>query len=234
MGLAINEHSDGILLTEEVENFLKMCVRKKLNILLSGMPDSAVMTVLQKLVSHIDHERVIFIQDEPKEAEIESFNNPVSPYHKDDFLYIAATESISKRKIAHTAMKLNASRIIFENITGDEAEVLLEIWASGYIGSMAVIHEQKPYNALLKIASCFPGSVLKPSIDHLIKEAAYYVEVVIQTEKLTNGSAVISSISVFDYKDGKVNQRDLFVFDKERNALVNTGVILEKVNSLEE
>lgn len=118
------------------------------------------------------------------------------------------------RSLVRNCLRMRPERIIVGEVRGPEAFDLLQAMNTGHDGSMGTLHANSPREALSRLESLVTmGGYSLPSktIREIICSS---VDVIIQAERLRDGSRRITHITEIVGMEGEVPiTQDLFVFE---------------------
>jgi pilus assembly protein CpaF len=198
-------------LTAEMGLLLQALVRAKLNVLVSGGTGSGKTTLLNILSAAISpDERVVTIEDaaelrlqQPHVVRLET-----RPPNTE------GVGEVSQRALVRNALRMRPDRIILGEVRGAEAFDMLQAMNTGHEGSMATVHANTARDALLRVenmVSMGPGALGSRVARQLIASA---VSVVLQLQRLSDGSRRLVSISEVTGQEGDaILMQDLQVFE---------------------
>ena len=199
-------------LNESMSEFLQAIVKSKLNILISGGTGSGKTTLLNVLGNSIPlRERVITIEDSA-ELKLDKSNVVGMEARPPN---VEGKGEVSIRQLVKNALRMRPDRIIVGEVRGSEAFDMLQAMNTGHEGSITTVHANTPTDALRRIE----GMVVMAGMDlptHIVRE--YIVgalDIIVQGERLTDGSRKITSISEVVVDDeGKIQVHEIFKFQK--------------------
>lgn len=120
-----------------IENFLRLAVRSRQNIIVAGATGSGKTTLLKALCEEIPHaERLITIED-AAEITLPRHDNAVHLFYSKGR---QGASDITAAALLEACLRLRPDRIIQAEIRGEEAFSFLDLAASGHPGSMTSIH----------------------------------------------------------------------------------------------
>ncbi len=207
------------MLDNKIYKFLRRCVEKKLNIMVTGGTSTGKTTLLNVLSNFIkENERIITIEDTlelnlslPHVIRLES--RPPN---------IEGKGEISIRNLVKNSLRMRPDRIIIGEIRGLEAIDVLQAMNTGHSGSMSTLHANSPQDLVSRLETLLLMAGLNLNPDTAKRIQASSLDLVIHLEKLENGQKVISKISEIVSGDGKNLQvRDLYKF--YRGKFTHTG-----------
>jgi pilus assembly protein CpaF len=198
-------------MSNDMARFLDLSIILKRNLLVSGGTGSGKTTLLNVLGSRIPgNERLLIIEDT---SELQVKSNHVVRFetkHKD----FEGKGEVSIRDLVKASLRLRPDRIIVGEVRGAEGLDLVQAMNTGHDGSMGTIHANNPTQAMNRLETlCMIADVGVPA--HVIRaQVADAVHLVVQTNRLRDGSRKITHVSeiIGLNSDGNYNVKDLFVF----------------------
>ena len=208
-------------LTEESAQFLEQLVKAKYNLFVCGGTNSGKTTFLNALSSFIpETERVITIEDSA-ELQITHVPNLVRLETRN-----ANTEGegeITISQLIKASLRMNPSRIIVGEVRGAEALDMLQAMNTGHPGSLSTGHGNSPQDMLSRLEVMVLMGAELP-LDAIRSQIASALDIMVHLGTLKDGSRkVLSIVEIGGYKNGKVEQKPLFVYDREEKRLKKTG-----------
>ena len=194
----------------EMARFLDVATILKRNILVSGGTGSGKTTLLNVLGSRIPgNERTLILEDT---AELQIKSNHVVRFETKAKDFEGKGE-VTIRDLMRAALRLRPDRIIVGEVRGAEALDLIQAMNTGHEGSMGTIHSNNPYQAMNRLETlCMLGDLGVPA-QVIRNQVAEAVQLVVQANRLRDGTRKITAISEILGHDGnKYLTNDLFLF----------------------
>lgn len=220
-------------LTLEAKDLLVECVEKKLNVVISGGTGSGKTTLLNVLSSLIDSEaRIVTIEDaaelrlmQPHVVRLES--RPPNAEGKG---------AITIRDLLKNALRMRPDRIVVGEVRDSAALDMLQAMNTGHDGSLTTVHANTPRDALSRIETMVLMSGMDLPVSVIREQISQAVDLIIQQNRLRDGSRKITQITEVVGRDsGVIQLQDLFVYEyaegvsgRNKGALVSTGLSLQK------
>jgi len=179
-------------LTDEAARVLQIAAASRCNILISGGTGSGKTTLLNCLSGFAaDDERIITCEDS---AELQ-LQQPHVVRLETRPANLEGKGEVSMRDLVKNCLRMRPERIIVGEVRGPEAFDLLQAMNTGHDGSMGTLHANSPREGLSRLESMITmGGFALPSktIREMIVSA---VNVVVQAQRLRDGSRRITHIS---------------------------------------
>lgn len=197
-------------LTKPMAEFLKICGRIRLNIIISGGTGSGKTTLLNALSANIDSgERIITIEDaaelqlkQPHVLRLET--RPAS---------LEGRGEINQRQLVKNALRMRPDRIILGEIRGDEVIDVLSAMNTGHDGSMATIHANSPRDCLSRLENLVAMSAVSIQPESLRYQIASAVHLVVQIQRMNDGKRRIVQIEeIIGIEQGRIATQTLFQY----------------------
>jgi pilus assembly protein CpaF len=181
------------------------------NVLISGGTGSGKTTLLNTLTAFIDPtERVVTCEDA---AELQ-LQQPHVVRLETRPPNLEGTGQVTMRDLVKNCLRMRPERIIVGEVRGSEAFDLLQAMNTGHDGSMGTLHANTPREALSRLESMITmGGFSLPAktIREIIVAA---VDVVIQAQRLRDGSRRITQITeVLGLEGETIITQDLLTYE---------------------
>jgi len=200
-------------ITPEGARVLAVVGRSRCNVIISGGTGSGKTTLLNCLTAYIDaDERIVTCEDA---AELQ-LQQPHVVRLETRPPNLEGQGQITMRDLVRNCLRMRPERIIVGEVRGPEAFDLLQAMNTGHDGSMGTVHANTPRECLSRIESLITmGGYNLPS--KTIREMIVgSVDVIIQAERLRDGSRRITNITEVIGSEGDVIiTQDLLVFQIE-------------------
>jgi pilus assembly protein CpaF len=211
-------------LTFEMAEILKMCVKAKMNIIISGGTGAGKTTLLNALSSFIpEDERVVTIEDS---AEL-MLQQPHVVRLETRPKNIEGKGEITARDCVKNALRMRPDRVVIGETRGEEAMDMLQAMNTGHDGSLTTIHANNPRDAMLRIETMIQMAGMKLTERAMRQQIASAVELVVQATRLSDGSRRVTYISeIIGLDDKEVIVQDVFKY--ERYGVDANGKVIGK------
>lgn len=180
---------------------LKIMGKVRCNIVISGGTGSGKTTLLNCLTNYIEHdERVITCEDA---AELQ-LQQPHVVRLETRPPNLEGTGAVTMRDLVKNCLRMRPERIIVGEVRGPEAFDLLQAMNTGHDGSMGTLHANTPRECLSRIESMITmGGFSLPS-KTLREMICSSVDVIIQAQRMRDGSRRITHITEVMGMEGEV------------------------------
>jgi pilus assembly protein CpaF len=199
-------------LTRPMLEFLEVCVRARLNALISGGTGAGKTTLLNVLSGFIsERERIVTIEDA---AELQLHQEHVARLETRP-PNVEGKGAIRQRQLLINALRMRPDRIVVGEVRGEEALDMLQAMNTGHDGSLTTVHANSPRDALTRVETMISmGSVNLPerAMRHQIASA---IQIVCQQSRMSDGTRKVTSISEITGMEGDViTMQEIFTFEK--------------------
>ncbi len=209
-------------LTYEIAEMLQMCVKARLNILISGGTGAGKTTLLNALSAFIpEGERIVTIEDsaELKLQQLHVVRLETRPRN------IEGRGEITQRDLMRNALRMRPDRIVVGEVRGEEAIDMLQAMNTGHDGGLTTIHANSPRDALTRLETMAYMAGLRVSDRTMRWQISSAIHVVIQMARLSDGRRRITSISEMAGLEGDaIAMQEIFQF--ERQGVAEHGTVL--------
>ena len=207
-------------ITREVAEKLKILVKAKYNIFISGGTGSGKTTFLNALSNYIPKdERVITIEDSA-ELQIEGIENLVSLEARN--ANAAGAGEITIRDLIKSSLRMRPERIIVGEVRGGEALDMLQAMNTGHDGSLSTGHANSSEDMLTRLETMvLQGSEGLP-LEAIRQQIASAVDIIIHLSRLRDKSRKTMEITeIVKYENGKIVRNPLYVFEEDQFTTMN-------------
>ena len=216
-------------LCQKAADFLKACIKARLNILITGSTGAGKTTLLNVLMRLVPlNERMITIED------TEELSVPKSHH----FLKLLTRQSnvegkgeITIENLVKLSLHVRPDRIIIGEVRGEEAFYFLQAINTGHRGSMCTMHANDAEDALIRVETL--GLMAKANIQAQVVKRfiGMGLDLVIHLMRDSKGQRLIAQIAEVTYKNDTCNIENIFHRQDIKKArkgsqdLVHTGKI---------
>ncbi|MDR2766552.1 MAG: CpaF family protein [Holosporaceae bacterium] len=198
-------------LTQDMHRVLRIAAISSLNIIISGGTGSGKTTMLNALSQLIDpRDRIVTCEDsaelklqQPHVVRLES--RPPNTEGKGE---------VTIRDLVKNALRMRPDRMVIGEVRGAECLDMLQAMNTGHDGSMSTIHANSAKEALVRMENMVAMAGFNLPNEVVRMQIAGAVNLVVQTERLHDGSRKITEITeVIGIDDrGDIHCQDIFKF----------------------
>lgn len=204
-------------ITAEAAEFLRLLVRAKYNIFISGGTGSGKTTFLNVLSSFIPgDERVITIEDSA-ELQLQGIENLVRLETRNS--NVEGCGEITIRDLIRSSLRMRPDRIIVGEVRGAEAVDMLQCLNTGHDGSMSTGHANSARDMLTRLENMVLMGAELP-LAAIRQQIASGLDIIVHLGRLRDKSRKVLEISeVLGYENGEVVTKELFGFEEQGSSL---------------
>ncbi len=194
----------------QMRDFLTICARSRLNILVSGGTGAGKTTLLNALSELIDpQERIVTIEDS---AELQLLQPHVVRLESRPS-NIEGEGQVAIRDLVRNALRMRPDRIVVGECRSSETFDMLQAMNTGHDGSMSTLHANSCHEALHRLENMvlmagfeLPSTVIKSYI-------ADALDLIVHVARMRDGIRRVTQISeVIDFHKGEIRIQDLYSF----------------------
>jgi pilus assembly protein CpaF len=197
-------------LNGDIAEFLRLCVKGRINVLVSGGTGSGKTTLLNVLSSYIpEDERIVTIEDA---AEVQLQQAHVVTLESRP-ANIEGNGRITIRDLVVNSLRMRPDRIIVGEVRGGEALDMLQAMNTGHDGSLTTIHANSPRDSLSRLETMVMMSGVELPSRAIREQVTSAIDLIIQVERMVDGSRKVTKISEIIGLEGEVvTLQDIFLF----------------------
>jgi pilus assembly protein CpaF len=220
--LRMNSLIENRALTKEIADMLEMCVRARLNVVISGGTGAGKTTLLNALSAYIpENERIVTIEDS---AELQ-LQQPHVVRLETRPQNIEGRGEVTQRDLVRNALRMRPDRIVIGEVRGGEAIDMLQAMNTGHDGSLTTIHANTPRDALSRLETMIQMTGMRLGERAMRQQVAAAIDIVLQVARLSDGSRRITSISEITGMEGDtITMQEIFQY--ERTGVDREGTVV--------
>jgi len=197
--------------TSQVAHFIQLCVRGRLNVVVSGGTGTGKTTLLNVVSGFIpDNERIVTVED-AKELQL----------HQDHVLPLEARPpniegkgQVAIRELVRNALRMRPDRIVVGEVRGGEALDMLQAMNTGHDGSITTVHSNSPRDTLSRIETMTLMAGMDLPVRVIREQMASALDLIIHLQRLRDGSRRVVQVSeVMGMEGDVVVLQDIYSFD---------------------
>ncbi|RME82993.1 MAG: CpaF family protein, partial [Planctomycetota bacterium] len=199
-------------LTQQMAQFLDICVKSRKNIVISGGTGSGKTTLLNVISSFIpSDERIVTIEDVselqlPQDHVVRLESRPPN---------LEGKGAIGIRELVINSLRMRPDRIVVGECRGGEALDMLQAMNTGHDGSLTTLHANSPRDAIARLETMVLMAGMDLPAKAIREQIASAVDIVVQQTRLSDGSRKVMKISEIVGMEGTVvTMQDIFVFEQ--------------------
>jgi len=199
-------------MTPELAEFLKACVKARLNVIVSGGTGSGKTTLLNVLSGFIpDDERIVTIEDA---AELQLQQEHVVGLESRP-PNIEGKGAIRIRDLVINALRMRPDRIVVGECRGAEALDMLQAMNTGHDGSLTTGHANSPRDVLARLETMVLMAGMDLPLRAIREQISSAIDVIVQQSRFRDGSRRITNVTEVQGMEGDIIVlQDVFVFEQ--------------------
>jgi pilus assembly protein CpaF len=197
--------------TQRVADFLRACVRGRLNVLISGGTGSGKTTTLNVVSAYIPgDERIITVEDA---AELQMHQEHVLTLESRP-ANIEGQGQVTIRDLVKNTLRMRPDRIVVGEVRDAAALDMLQAMNTGHDGSLTTVHSNSPRDTLSRIETMVLMAGFDLPVRAIREQIASAVDLIVHVARLKDGSRRVTHITEVEGMEGEIiTLQDLFLFD---------------------
>lgn len=219
-------------LDEETAGFLKLLVKARYNIFVSGGTGAGKTTFLNALSDYIPKtERIITIEDSA-ELQLRDVENLVRMETRNS--NVEGENAITIRDLIKASLRMRPDRVIVGEVRDSAAIDMLTAMNTGHDGSLSTGHANSAYDMITRLESMVLMGIELP-MEAVRRQIASAVDIIIHLGRLRDGSRKVTEIcEVTGIENGQVQLTSLYEFEEQAEKGRKTvQVYLKKKEALQ-
>lgn len=198
-------------MSPELAELLELCVRGRLNILVSGGTGTGKTTLLNVLSSFIpEDERIVTIEDaiELKLQQAHVVQLEARPAN------IEGRGEVTIRDLVKNSLRMRPDRVVIGECRSGEALDMLQAMNTGHDGSISTLHANSPRDCIARLETLVLMAGMDLPLRAIREQIGSAVDMIVQISRLRDGSRRITYVTeLVGVKDDEPVLRDLYRFD---------------------
>ena len=197
-------------ISQNIVNFLDICIKLRKNIIISGGTGSGKTTLLNVLSSFLpNRERIITIEDA---AELQ--------LHQEHLVRLESRPpnvegkgEINIRDLVRNSLRMRPDRIVIGECRGGEALDMLQAMNTGHDGSLTTVHANSPRDALARLETLVMMAGFDLPLKAIREQISSAIHIVVQISRERDGSRKVTHISEITKMEGDIiTMQDIFLY----------------------
>lgn len=200
-------------LDEETAGFLKLLVKARYNIFVSGGTGAGKTTFLNALSDYIPKtERIITIEDSA-ELQLRDVEDLVRMETRNS--NVEGENAITIRDLIKASLRMRPDRVIVGEVRDSAAIDMLTAMNTGHDGSLSTGHANSAYDMITRLESMVLMGIELP-MEAVRRQIASAVDIIIHLGRLRDGSRKVTEIcEVTGIENGQVQLTSLYEFEEQ-------------------
>ncbi len=198
-------------MTQRTADFLRACVRGRLNIIISGGTGSGKTTTLNVVSAYIPgDERIVTVEDA---AELQLHQEHVLTLQSRP-ANIEGQGEIAIRDLVKNTLRMRPDRIVVGEVRDAAALDMLQAMNTGHDGSLTTVHSNSPRDTLSRIETMVLMAGFDLPIKAIREQVSSAVNLIVHVSRLRDGTRRITHVTEVEGMEGEIiTLQDLFLFD---------------------
>lgn len=198
------------MLSREMLDFLKLLIKGRYNIMISGGTGSGKTTFLNALSQYIPREeRVVTIEDSA-ELKLKHQENLVRLEVRNE--NTEGQNSVTMKELIRSSLRMRPDRIIVGEVRGPEALEMIHAMNTGHDGSLSTGHANSAKDMLLRLEPMLLAAVDMPVLA-LRQQIQSAIDIVIHIGRLSDGTRrVMEIIELVKLQGGEIQTNTLYQY----------------------
>lgn len=198
-------------MTQRTADFLRACVRGRLNIIISGGTGSGKTTTLNVVSAYIPgDERIVTVEDA---AELQLHQEHVLTLESRP-ANIEGQGEIAIRDLVKNTLRMRPDRIVVGEVRDAAALDMLQAMNTGHDGSLTTVHSNSPRDTLSRIETMVLMAGFDLPIKAIREQVSSAVNLIVHVSRLRDGTRRITHVTEVEGMEGEIiTLQDLFLFD---------------------
>jgi len=226
-------------MTNDIAQFLKACVRARLNIIISGGSGTGKTTTLNVISSFIPNtDRIVTIEDA---AELQLKQEHVVSLESRP-PNIEGKGHVTIRDLVINSLRMRPDRIVVGEARGGEALDMLQAMNTGHDGSVSTVHANTARDALARLETMVLMAGMDLPMRAIREQVAAALDLIIHIQRYSDGTRKLTKISeVIGMEGDTITMQDIFVFKptglNEKGSVMGkhlpTGIVPKFIEKLQ-
>jgi len=221
-------------ITQAIADKLRLLVKAKYNIFISGGTGSGKTTFLNALSNYIPFdERVITIEDSA-ELQITGVDNLVSLETKQ--ANAEGNGAITIKDLIKSSLRMRPERIVVGEVRGEEALDMLQAMNTGHDGSLSTGHANSARDMLSRLETMVLQGASGLPLDAVRQQIASALDIIIHLSRMRDHSRkVVEIVEVLGYENGKINLNTFYKFEEDEKSTLEcvSGSLVRTENPMQ-
>ena len=208
--LSLNQLIELSSLTPQIAEFLSICVKARLNIIVAGNTGSGKTTLLNILAASIpDSERIVTIEDSA-ELKLLQFHKITLEAQAPDF---QGEGKVTVRDLVRNSLRMRPDRIIVGEVRGGEALDMLQAMNTGHDGSMTTVHSNSARDTVSRLETMVLMAGFDLPVSAIRRQISSALNLIVYLNRFPDGSRRVTQVTEVMGMEGEVvTMTDLFQF----------------------
>jgi pilus assembly protein CpaF len=209
-------------ITQEMIDFIKICVHMRKNIIVSGGTGSGKTSLLNVLSNYIpETERIVTIEDaaELRLGQMHVVRLEARPPN------IEGKGAITIRDLVKNSLRMRPDRIVVGECRGGETLDMLQAMNTGHDGSLTTAHANSPRDVISRLETMVLMSGMDLPVRAIREQIASAVDLIVHESRFSDGSRKVTSITeVVGLEGEQITMQEIFEF--KQSGVEKSGKVI--------
>ena len=200
-------------MSSETAEFLKACVRARLNAIVSGGTGSGKTTLLNVLSSFIPNDERIITVENAAELQLRQEHVVTLESRPPN---IEGKGEVTIQDLVINTLRMRPDRVVVGECRGGETLDMLQAMNTGHDGSLTTAHANTPRDMLSRLETMCLMAGMDLPVRAIREQIASAVDLIIQQQRLRDGTRKVINITEVQGMEGDVIvMSDIFAFEQQ-------------------
>ena len=200
-------------MSSETAEFLKACVKARLNIVVSGGTGSGKTTLLNVLSSFIPNDERIITVENAAELQLRQEHVVTLESRPPN---IEGKGEVTIRDLVINTLRMRPDRIVVGECRSGETLDMLQAMNTGHDGSLTTAHANSPRDTLSRLETMCLMAGMDLPVRAIREQVAAAIDLIVQQSRMRDGSRKIINVTEVQGMEGDVIvMSDIFVFEQQ-------------------
>jgi pilus assembly protein CpaF len=200
-------------MSSETAEFLRACVKSRLNVVVSGGTGSGKTTLLNVLSSFIPNDERIITVENAAELQLRQEHVVTLESRPPN---IEGKGEVTIRDLVINTLRMRPDRVVVGECRGGETLDMLQAMNTGHDGSLTTAHANSPRDMLSRLETMCLMAGMDLPVRAIREQIASAVDLIIQQSRMRDGSRKIVNVTEVQGMEGDVIvMSDIFAFEQQ-------------------
>lgn len=208
------------MLSKEIADVLRLLVKSKYNIMISGGTGSGKTTFLNALANTISKEERIITIEDSAELQLRKIPNLVGLEVRN--ANVEGENAIPMKELIRSALRMRPDRIVVGEVRGEEALDMLQAMNTGHSGSLSTGHANSARDILYRLETMVLMGIDMP-LKAIRQQIASAIDVIIHIGRQPDGSRRLLEVAeVTGIQEGEILLHSLYQYQEKKKSITDT------------
>ncbi len=201
------------MISEELMLLLKLLVKSRYNILISGGTGSGKTTFLNVMADFIPKEERIITIEDSAELKLQAIENLVRLEVRN--ANVEGKNAIHIKDLIRSSLRMRPTRIIVGEVRGEEALDMLQAMNTGHDGSLSTGHANSARDMLYRLETMVLMGIEMP-LPAIRQQIASAIDIIVHIGRLSDGRRrVLEVVEILGMQEGEIKLHTLCKYRRQ-------------------